>query len=36
MELSTSSISNEIDKSIQEEFSVLQAAIDEIRKRRQK
>ena len=36
MELTTSSISNEIDKSIQEEFSVSQAAIDEIRKRREK
>ena len=34
MEFSTSSISNEIDKSIQEDFSVSQAAIDEIRKRR--
>ena len=36
MDLSTSSISNEIEKSIQEEFSVSQAAIDEIRKRREK
>ena len=36
MELSTSSISNEIDKSIQEEFSVSQAAIDEIKRRREK
>ncbi len=31
MELWTSSISNEINKSIQEEFSVSQAAIDEIK-----
>ena len=36
MELSTSSISNEIDKSIQEEFSVSEAAIDEIKRRREK
>ena len=36
MELSTSSISNEIEKSVQEEFSVSQAAIDEIRRRREK
>ncbi len=36
MELSTSSISNEIDKSIKEEFSVSQAAIDEIKRRREK
>ena len=36
MELSTSSISNEIDKSIREEFSVSQAVIEEIRKRREK
>ena len=36
MELSTSSISNEIDKSIQEEFSVSQAAIDDIKLRKEK
>ena len=36
MELSTSSISNEIDKSIQEEFSVSQAAIDEIKLRKER
>ena len=36
MELSTSTISNEIDKSIKEEFSVSQAAIDEIRRRRER
>jgi serine/threonine protein kinase len=36
MELSTSSISNEIDKSIKEDFSVSQAAIDEIKLRKEK
>ena len=36
MELSTSSISNEIDKSIKEEFSVSQAAIDEIKLRKKR
>ena len=36
MELSTSTISNEIDKSIQEEFSVSQAAIDEIKLRKER
>ncbi len=36
MELSTSSFSNEIDKSIQEEFSVSQAAIDEIKLRKER
>ncbi len=36
MELSTSSISNEIDKSIQEDFSVSQAAIDEIKLRKER
>ena len=36
MELSTSSFSNEIDKSIQEDFSVSQAAIDEIKLRKEK
>ena len=36
MELSTSSISNEIDKSIKEDFSVSQAAIDEIKLRKER
>ena len=36
MELSTSSISNEIDKSIQEEFSVSQAAIYDAKLRKEK
>ena len=36
MELSTSSFSNEIDKSIKEDFSVSQAAIDEIKLRKEK
>ena len=36
MDIPTSSISNEIEKSIREEFSVSQAAIEEIRKRREK
>ena len=36
MELSTSSFSNEIDKSIKEDFSVSQAAIDEIKLRKER
>ena len=36
MELSTLSFSNEIDKSIKEDFSVSQAAIDEIKLRKEK